>query len=480
MNLEGFTPVGKVLFLVGGPGSGKDFIINSALRESVLVEISLDKLYTAILNKEDLTEVNNLQSLVVNGNADRYDAVKASKAVLEAMGYETSMLYVYTSNEASKARNDARIARHAKTFTEEQRFAKYNKATGNLGFFSEEFDNLWLFDNSADAGMVNEETNGWLHELGTQMSTFFCETQTMKDYVKHMSGPTVPKPIQAPAQPHTSNLKGYERVKDGNRWVLRRKATTESTKYNTHLNLDFETYTDGQNEAMGMDYYYDKEKSAKQKAAKQKEDDEKAKAAADAQGDDDGGGKPPFGKGDDDSDEKDDSKKNPFAKGDDDADQKDDDDSDDKDDKKPNPFKKKVDEAIKAKQTKKNKGPKSANPPPDFFDGKMGMVPSGSLGITSSYAPTGKSLSEIKRGLVSSVVLEGIDEFTPKAERAQAMHDFIHKHAGEGKTVYLQTPLRTTAIKKKHLGMVRLRNGALEVQHGKKWLDHSHSHCTAQ
>src|SRR5438105_6050418 len=101
----------KVIFLVGSVGSGKDLLLRSVLGSHELVEISLDKLYTAIADKTDLSEVNNLQNLIVNGNAERLSAVTHSKAVLEAMGYETSMVFVYTTNEASKARNDARIAR---------------------------------------------------------------------------------------------------------------------------------------------------------------------------------------------------------------------------------------------------------------------------------------------------------------------------------------------------------------------------------
>jgi len=53
------------------------------------------------------------------------------------------------------------------------------------------------------------------------------------------------------------------------------------------------------------------------------------------------------------------------------------------------------------------------------------------------------------------------------------MYAFIVEQATAGKTVYLQTALKTTAIKKKHLPQVRVLNGSLEIQSGKRWLDYT-------
>jgi hypothetical protein len=69
---------------------------------------------------------------------------------------------------------------------------------------------------------------------------------------------------------------------------------------------------------------------------------------------------------------------------------------------------------------------------------------------------------------------QGVKHMTTKAETAARMYTFIVEQATAGKTVYLQTPLRTTTIKKKHLNMVRVQNGALEIQHGKRWLDYTY------
>jgi predicted ABC-type ATPase len=353
----------KVIFLVGAPGSGKDFLLRNVLGEHKLVELSLDKLYTAISTQNDLYEVDSHQSIIVNGNAERASAISTCTRVLEAMGYETSMLYVYTTDAVSKQRNDVRLQKGSKTFTEAQRKEKYGQATQCLKWYSETFKPFWLFDNSAQVGTLSEEVKGWLTELSQEVSTFL-ETQTTKDYVKHMSGPRVPPAAPAPAQSHQSNIKGFERVKDGNRWVLRRKQTTESSKYNSSLNHAFETYTatavdNSRGNINVTDNGSPTENPATVMAKVLKPI--KTTRSESLSVDITHGGDP-------------ESKKRSEKKAKD-AEVK----------------------AAKAAKTDKDKPAKGASPPPNFFDSKMGGVPSGSLGLTSEYKPTGTPLSELRK-----------------------------------------------------------------------------------
>lgn len=67
-----------------------------------------------------------------------------------------------------------------------------------------------------------------------------------------------------------------------------------------------------------------------------------------------------------------------------------------------------------------------------------------------------------------------------RADRAAKMLAFITENVNAGRTVYAATALKVTKIQKKHLAQVRVRNGALEVQHGSKWLDYSYTKLTAQ
>jgi hypothetical protein len=175
----------KAIFLVGGPGSGKDFLIHSVLAEHSLKEISLEKLFSAILEQKNLDELNSFPSIVVNGNADNQDKIIVAKAILENMGYDTSMIYVFTTNEESKRRNDLRILKNAKTFNESMRTKKYNLSVNNMHEFVEMFEAFILYDNSNNITQVNEEKKveirGWLNEMATTVEAFLLKKPTNEE-----------------------------------------------------------------------------------------------------------------------------------------------------------------------------------------------------------------------------------------------------------------------------------------------------------
>jgi hypothetical protein len=58
--------------------------------------------------------------------------------------------------------------------------------------------------------------------------------------------------------------------------------------------------------------------------------------------------------------------------------------------------------------------------------------------------------------------------------------EWIKEQISAGRAVYLSTYTKATMIKAKHLPQVRVRDGHLEVQHGKAWLNHDYSKITAQ
>lgn len=126
----------KAVFLAGGPGSGKDFVLKKSLSGHGLREINSDQAFEHLMRrhgldlqmpKEEETEREALRSKakkvidrkevsslsgrlghIINSTADNYDHIKAVKDELEDLGYDTSMVFVRTSNEVSKARNIAR------------------------------------------------------------------------------------------------------------------------------------------------------------------------------------------------------------------------------------------------------------------------------------------------------------------------------------------------------------------------------------
>lgn len=176
MKLESFEHQNRAIFLVGAPGSGKDVILSAVLENTQLPEMALEKLFTAIANRQELPEMVGNPSLIVNGTAESGQKIQITKQVLEAMGYATAMVYVHTSDEESHRRNEQRIASGAKTISESVRQQKYNAAQVYMRTYARTFDPFYLFDNSADLRTVSEEKKGeilgWMVELGEGISRF--------------------------------------------------------------------------------------------------------------------------------------------------------------------------------------------------------------------------------------------------------------------------------------------------------------------
>jgi predicted kinase len=126
----------KAVFLAGGPGSGKDFIMSRVLHGHGLSEINSDNAFEHLMKKRGLDpmmpkeqsyerdiergKAKNLtkekerlalagrRGLIINGTADDPEKIATIKKQLEDSGYETKMLFVNTSNEVSKQRNLSR------------------------------------------------------------------------------------------------------------------------------------------------------------------------------------------------------------------------------------------------------------------------------------------------------------------------------------------------------------------------------------
>lgn len=202
----------NAVFLVGGPGSGKDFVLRTALKESGAIEIPLAKLATRIREQSEYPEIDG-SPIIVSGNSDQGPDVELSQAVLEAMGYKTAMIFVYTTDETSQSRS---------IIPEGKRYQKYEMSIKNMHAYSEMFgEGFFLFDNSADFLTVNEDTKSqmvkWIAELRSLIEGYFEKP------VLGIRAPKVPKPVGgAPAGGHHVPA-GYERVKQGSFNVLRKK-----------------------------------------------------------------------------------------------------------------------------------------------------------------------------------------------------------------------------------------------------------------
>jgi hypothetical protein len=203
----------NAVFLVGGPGSGKDFLLRTALKESGATEFPLAKLIDAIAHNKNVETIDG-RPLIVNGTAESYTHVHTSKAVLEAMGYQTAMVFVYTDNQASFLRSG--------NILESRRASRYEESIKSMHEFKDLFgEGFFLFDNSNDFVKANEETQAqivsWLQELNTLVEGYFEKP------VMGIRSPKVPKPVGGEPKGGHDVPAGYERVKDGSFNVLRKK-----------------------------------------------------------------------------------------------------------------------------------------------------------------------------------------------------------------------------------------------------------------
>lgn len=169
----------KAVFLGGGPGSGKDYVLDNTLAGLGLTEINSDKALEYLMDKNQLdktmpeseeeqrnvvrkkakniTELRHRlallgrNGLIINGTADDPEKVARIKSELERLGYETQMLMVNTADEVSQQRNIERGQRGGRTVPEKIRREKWDAVQAARPELAKMFgSNYKEFDNSED------------------------------------------------------------------------------------------------------------------------------------------------------------------------------------------------------------------------------------------------------------------------------------------------------------------------------------------
>jgi hypothetical protein len=157
-------PLYKAMFLVGGPGSGKDFLLKRVFEGCGLTEISAEKIYdhlmhstTKSLSKLMISDLRSRlvlegsQGIIVNGSAEDADKIVHIAELLESVGYSTAMTFVSTTDESSQHRNQLRGHRGGRCMTESIRHEKWERSQQALDRFKDLFEeDLIVFDNSID------------------------------------------------------------------------------------------------------------------------------------------------------------------------------------------------------------------------------------------------------------------------------------------------------------------------------------------
>ena len=169
----------KAVFLAGGPGSGKDYVLSNTLEGQGLVEINSDKALEFLMDKKGLdktmpatekdkrdivrtkaksiTELRQRlallgrNGLIINGTGDDYEKIARIKERLEDLGYESAMILVNTDDEVSKQRNIERGQRGGRTVPEEIRKEKWDNVQNARPEFAKLFGDKYMeIDNSQD------------------------------------------------------------------------------------------------------------------------------------------------------------------------------------------------------------------------------------------------------------------------------------------------------------------------------------------
>jgi predicted kinase len=152
----------KAIFVTGGPGSGKDIIIREAIAESKAVELNSIQAFDLLMDKQKLSEktndyrreaIRNRGSLIINGPADDHTRMITIREELEEFGYDTVMVFVDTTNEASKERNE----KLTKSITESVRYDKWQLAQSSKEAYRQNFSNFIDFNNSSSFEEIQED-----------------------------------------------------------------------------------------------------------------------------------------------------------------------------------------------------------------------------------------------------------------------------------------------------------------------------------
>lgn len=167
----------KAVFLAGGPGSGKSFIVGkTALTTLGLVLINSDDAFERQLAKigldttpEDIFSpagqavrgkakaltklrqklaIRGRLGLVIDGTGKDFEKIKKQSEELKRLGYETAMIFVNTDLDTALARNKAR----KRTLPDEDVTKMWKAVQNNIGKFQRYYgDKMIVVDNSDSA-----------------------------------------------------------------------------------------------------------------------------------------------------------------------------------------------------------------------------------------------------------------------------------------------------------------------------------------
>jgi phosphopantetheine adenylyltransferase len=228
----------KAVFLGGGPGSGKDYVLSNTLDGHGMIEINSDKALEYLMDKEnldkkmpdneeaqrnvirkkakDVAEIRHLMALqgrnglIINGTgADPKEYMEIKKR-LDKLGYDTSMIMVNTADEVSKSRNIERGQNGGRTVPENIRKQKWEAVQAARAEFGKLFRNNYIeFDNSEDLRNASpdvvkakKEEMVQIHKEIEKFVNAPPKNEKAKHWIASQLGQKDTAPISKTAQPH--------------------------------------------------------------------------------------------------------------------------------------------------------------------------------------------------------------------------------------------------------------------------------------
>ena len=165
----------KAVFLAGGPGSGKSFIVGKtglpalglkvvnsddayeAAMKKAGMEMSPDNIFSvqgqdirgkakALTGKKQARYLMGRLGVVVDGTGKEFDKVKKQAQAMKSLGYDVAMIFVNTDLQTAVDRD----AKRARTIGEKEVTNYWNEVQRNIGAFQTFFGkkNMLIVDNS--------------------------------------------------------------------------------------------------------------------------------------------------------------------------------------------------------------------------------------------------------------------------------------------------------------------------------------------
>jgi len=205
----------KAVFMAGGPGSGKSYIVDQIGLEGMGFKVlNSDQVYEFLLKRAGMTmDPENIYSpkgqeirgrakqlaavrekdwadgrlgIVIDGTGKDYNKISKTNEWLKSMGYETMMILVNTDIKTAQARNMAR----ARKLPPEEVEAMWAGVQSNIGKFQSLFggENFIIVDNSEVQGEKSGKFASGLYGKINNWAKQLPKNRIAQDWIKFRGG----------------------------------------------------------------------------------------------------------------------------------------------------------------------------------------------------------------------------------------------------------------------------------------------------